>query len=161
MAIQIKVRRGTASEWTSADPTLAAGEIGAETDTSKLKVGDGSTAWSSLAYTAADASAAYSSVNTQAGTTYTFSSGDATSLTSFTSSSAVTATIPPNSSVAFAVGSRIDLIQKGTGEVTIAAGAGVTVNSTALFKTRTQYSIISAIKLATDEWVLTGDLKVV
>jgi hypothetical protein len=49
---QIQVRRGTASQWTSANPTLAAGEQGFETDTLKLKIGNGSTAWNSLAYVA-------------------------------------------------------------------------------------------------------------
>lgn len=43
-------RRDTAAGWTSADPTLLSGEFGYETDTGKLKIGDGSTAWSSLAY---------------------------------------------------------------------------------------------------------------
>lgn len=51
MAIQIQLRRGTAAEWTSGDPTLAVGEMGVETDTGKIKVGDGSTAWTSLGYT--------------------------------------------------------------------------------------------------------------
>jgi len=46
----IQLRRDTASNWTSANPTLAQGELGVETDTSKIKVGDGSTAWSSLSY---------------------------------------------------------------------------------------------------------------
>lgn len=50
MASKIQIRRDTASNWTSADPTLSNGELGIETDTKKLKVGDGSTAWSSLAY---------------------------------------------------------------------------------------------------------------
>jgi hypothetical protein len=47
---QIQVRRGTASQWTSANPTLAAGELGFETDTNKIKCGNGTTAWNSLAY---------------------------------------------------------------------------------------------------------------
>lgn len=50
MAVRIQFRRGTAAEWTSANPTLAAGELGYETDTAKTKVGDGTTVWSSLAY---------------------------------------------------------------------------------------------------------------
>lgn len=50
MAVQIQIRRGTAAQWTSANPTLASGELAHETDTGKLKVGDGSTAWTSLAY---------------------------------------------------------------------------------------------------------------
>jgi len=53
--VRIQVRRGTASEWTSANPTLAAGEMGVETDTRKLKIGTGSTAWTSLSYIASDA----------------------------------------------------------------------------------------------------------
>ena len=46
-----KQRLDTASNWSSANPTLLSGEIGYESDTGKTKVGDGSTAWSSLAYT--------------------------------------------------------------------------------------------------------------
>lgn len=46
----IQIRRNTAAAATSSNPTLAAGEPGFETDTGKLKVGDGSTAWTSLAY---------------------------------------------------------------------------------------------------------------
>ena len=43
-------RRGTAAQWTAANPTLAAGEIGFETDTSKFKMGNGSSAWTALTY---------------------------------------------------------------------------------------------------------------
>lgn len=50
MSTQIQLRRGTAAEWTAADPTLAIGEVGIETDTNKIKIGDGATAWSSLPY---------------------------------------------------------------------------------------------------------------
>ena len=50
MADRIQLRRDTAANWTSANPTLAQGEMGIETDTSKIKVGDGSTAWTSLGY---------------------------------------------------------------------------------------------------------------
>lgn len=48
--VRIVVRRDTAANWTSANPTLAAGEIGFETDTGKFKIGNGSTAWTSLGY---------------------------------------------------------------------------------------------------------------
>ena len=50
MAQQIQLRNGTATQWTSANPTLAVGELGVETDTNKFKVGTGSTAWNSLGY---------------------------------------------------------------------------------------------------------------
>ena len=46
----IQIRRGTASAWTSENPTLEAGEFGLETDTGKTKIGNGSTAWTSLSY---------------------------------------------------------------------------------------------------------------
>ena len=54
MSSIIQIKRGTAAAWTSANPTLNAGEIGFESDTKKMKVGDGSTAWTSLSYTATD-----------------------------------------------------------------------------------------------------------
>lgn len=50
MAQQIQNRRGTAAQWTSANPVLAEGEIGVELDTNKFKAGDGETAWTSLPY---------------------------------------------------------------------------------------------------------------
>ena len=52
MATRIQIRRDTAANWTAQNPTLAAGEFGFETDTNKLKCGDGSTAWTSLVYIA-------------------------------------------------------------------------------------------------------------
>jgi len=50
MSSQIQLRRDTAANWTSANPTLAQGEIGIETDTGKLKIGTGATAWNSISY---------------------------------------------------------------------------------------------------------------
>ena len=50
MAVSIQLRRDTAAAWTSANPTLAQGELGLETDTTYYKIGNGSTAWNSLAY---------------------------------------------------------------------------------------------------------------
>ena len=46
----IQLRRGTAAQWTTANPTLAQGEVGLETDTGKLKIGNGSTVWTALGY---------------------------------------------------------------------------------------------------------------
>jgi fructose-specific component phosphotransferase system IIB-like protein len=57
MPTKIQLRRSTASEWTSANPTLASGEVGFETDTKKFKIGDGSSVWSSLAYSSVTSSA--------------------------------------------------------------------------------------------------------
>jgi hypothetical protein len=57
MAVQIQFRRDTAANWTSANPTLAVGELGLETDTKFYKIGDGITAWVSLAYSSLPANA--------------------------------------------------------------------------------------------------------
>lgn len=56
------MRGGTAAEWTSENPTLAAREVGVETDTRKLKIGDGTTAWTSLAYSGSSTLAALTDV---------------------------------------------------------------------------------------------------
>lgn len=53
-----QLRRGTAAEWTSANPVLASGEQGYETDTRKIKIGDGTSAWNALPYFAGSASGA-------------------------------------------------------------------------------------------------------
>jgi hypothetical protein len=48
--VRLQLRRGIADDWFDANPVLAAGEIGIETDTNTFKFGDGTTAWNSLAY---------------------------------------------------------------------------------------------------------------
>lgn len=50
----IQIRRGTASDWASVNSTLAAGELAVESDTFKVKVGDGSAAWNQLRYFTVD-----------------------------------------------------------------------------------------------------------
>lgn len=50
MATKIQIRRGTSSSWTFENPVLSSGELGLETDTNKLKIGNGTTAWNSLDY---------------------------------------------------------------------------------------------------------------
>ena len=50
MSVKIQIRRDTAANWTSANPTLSAGELGFETNTGKLKVGTGSATWTALPY---------------------------------------------------------------------------------------------------------------
>jgi hypothetical protein len=50
VSVQVQLRHGTAAAWTAANPTLASGEAGVETDTLKMKIGNGATAWNSLAY---------------------------------------------------------------------------------------------------------------
>jgi len=98
------------------------------------------------------------SINAQTGTSYTFVIGDRLKVVTLNNSGAITLTVPPNSSVAFAIGTSIDIIQLGSGQVTVAGGSGVTVNSTPTLKLRAQYSVGSCLKIATNQWIFMGDL---
>lgn len=73
---------------------------------------------------------------------------------------AQTLTIPTNASVAFDVGTVINVIQKGAGTVTISGDTGVTVNgvSGGSGDIQTQYQGVSLFKDATDEWIVSGDI---
>tara|TARA_R100000988_G_scaffold20511_1_gene10073 strand:- start:560 stop:1147 length:588 start_codon:yes stop_codon:yes gene_type:complete len=98
-------------------------------------------------------------LNAQTGTTYTLVIGDQGKLITLSNGSAITLTIPPNSSVAFPIGTEITLTQLGAGQVTIAAGSGVTASAAdAELKTRVQYSSAVLTKIASDTWLIAGDL---
>lgn len=201
---QVQVRRATAATWTSTNPTLAAGEIGFETDTNKFKIGTGSAVWTALSYGAGSVSSITAgtglsggtittsgtiaidstvatltgtqtltnktltdpvvteSVNAQTGTTYTPVLADAAKMITLSNASAITVTLPPASSVAYAAGSKIDFIQKGAGQVTFAQGSGVTIRSVGATATapklRAQYSAATAWYEGSDVWYIVGDI---
>jgi hypothetical protein len=208
---QVQVRRGTASQWTSANPTLASGEWGFETDTGKVKIGNGSTAWNSLGYTGAGdiegvtASTGLtgggtsgtvtlsidSTVTTLTGTqtltnktltsptindpklnltidaetaSYTAVLANNGQLVTMSVASANTFSIPTNASVAFPIGTQINVIQIGAGQTTIqAVTAGTTtISSTGATSTapklRAQFSSATCIKVNTDLWYVVGDI---
>ena len=97
--------------------------------------------------------------NAQTGTTYTLALTDLGKLVELNNASPITLTVPTNASVAFPVGSRIDLLQTGAGQVTVAAAGGVTLNSSdSKVKLKTQWSAATLIKRATDAWVLVGEI---
>lgn len=76
-----------------------------------------------------------------------------------TSATAVAVTVPPNSSAAFVIGAHLDIVQTGAGQLTIAPGSGVTLRSRDGFlKTASQYAAVRIRKIATDEWLVIGDL---
>jgi hypothetical protein len=210
---QIQVRRGTAAQWTSANPTLAAGEWGFETDTGKVKIGNGSTAWNSLGYTGvgdiegvtagtglsgggtsgtvtvsidtsvtADLTTAQTLTNKtlttptlndpkvnlafdpQTGTSYTTVLNDNGQVVTMNNASANTLSIPTNASVAYPVGTQINVLQIGAGQTTIQA---VTSGTTSILSTgataaapklRARYSMATCIKSATDTWYVIGDI---
>ena len=95
--IRIQVRRGLASQWTSVNPTLEAGEIGLETDTNKIKFGTGSTAWTALSYLSVGdiPEIAMDAINTalSLGSGLTKSYNDATDTISISLDTAVVATL--------------------------------------------------------------------
>jgi hypothetical protein len=97
--------------------------------------------------------------NAQTGTTYTLALTDAGGFVDLNNASAITLTVPPNSSVAFPANTRIDLLQSGAGQVTVAAGAGVTINSKlSNLKITGQWSAATLIQRSANLWVLVGDL---
>ena len=69
-----------------------------------------------------------------------------------------TLTVPPNSSVEFVIGSKIDIVQIGTGQTTITPGSGVTIYGTPGLKLRAQYSGVTLIKKAINTWYALGDM---
>ena len=98
-------------------------------------------------------------INTQVGTTYTLALTDRDRIVEMNNAAANTLTVPPNSSVAFPTGTRIDVVQYGAGQTTIAAGAGVTIRSKGgNLKLTGQYSGVTLYKRGTDEWGVIGDL---
>jgi predicted TIM-barrel enzyme len=68
-------------------------------------------------------------------------------------------TIPPNSSVAYGIGTQINIAQLGAGQVTITAGAGVTLNSSGTkLKLKDQYAVATCVKTDTNTWFVVGNL---
>ena len=219
MAINIQFRRGTASEWTAANPTLAVAEFGVETDTDKFKLGDGATAWTSLGYGGIQGPAGTNSV-VAATSPLTYNAGtstvgidlsaydtsaqvntkladydtsaevdtkladsklasfitDATTARTlatatdsgktiqFTSGSATVVTV--NASTDLAVGARVDIIADGSGELTVAA-SGATIKAAEVsttsgsFTIGAQYSAATLLCVATDEYLLIGNIEAV
>ena len=104
-------------------------------------------------------SATGTTLNSQTGTSYTLVIGDAGKMVTMNNASANTLTVPPNSSVAFAVGTVVNIASIGAGQTTVAQGSGVTIGSAnSRLKLRVQYSSGSLIKTGTDTWLLVGDI---
>jgi len=98
-------------------------------------------------------------LNTQTGTSYTAVLADDGDLITLDNASAITFTIPPNSTVAFGIGTQINVMQLGAGVVTITPGAGVTLRSQgSKLKTSGQFAVATCCKIGTDTWVVIGNL---
>ena len=98
-------------------------------------------------------------INAQTGTTYTTVLADDGKLVTCDNASPIALTIPPASSVAYGIGTQINIMQLGAGQVTITAGAGVTLRSAgSKLKTSAQYAVATCAKIASDTWVVVGNL---
>jgi hypothetical protein len=127
--------------------------------------GASTTAWTtsptvSGTITAGGINAPVHSINTQTGTSYTLAIGDANGLVDTDNSSANTVTVPPNSSVAFPVGTQVLVVQQGGGQTTIVAGSGVTLRAKDGLKLAGgAYAGATLIKRATNDWYVIGSLE--
>ena len=83
---------------------------------------------------------------------------DENKLISLTSGSAITITLPSDATTNFQIGAQITYAWSGVGQPTFVAGSGATVNATPGLKLRAQYSMATALKMASNTWVVTGDL---
>jgi len=99
-------------------------------------------------------------INAQTGATYIAVLTDDGKLVTMSNASANTITIPPNSGVAFGIGTQINIAQLGAGATTIVAGSGVTLNSDgAKLKLNAQYAVATCVKTDTNTWFVVGNLK--
>jgi len=89
---------------------------------------------------------------------YTLVLADKAKVVEMNVESANNLTVPLNSSVAFPVGTQIHIVQIGSGQTTVVATSGVTINTATTLKLRAQWSAATLIKRSTDTWVLVGDL---
>ena len=107
----------------------------------------------------ADATAASMALNSQTGTAYTLVLTDVGLAIEMNNAAVNTVTIPPNSSVAFGIGTTILIRQMGAGITSIVAGAGVTIrNPHGTLKILNQYATVMLHKRGTDEWCIEGAL---
>lgn len=97
-------------------------------------------------------------VRTESGTSITGTLSHTESIVLFSNGAAKTFTVPPNASVAYEVGTRIYLVQSGAGKLTVAPGAGVTIDAEGgLYSAKAQYTRLVLEKTATNTWSLSGD----
>jgi hypothetical protein len=161
---RILLRRDTAANWTSANPVLGLGEIGIEQESgkpTKIKLGDGVTAWSALINVLNTAPVHTFSNHTDdyiLALTDVCNTDNNLPIVTMNKSTANLLTVPANADVAFSIGSVIKAIQTGVGQTTITPDVGVTVHGTPGLNFRDQYSFIELIKFATDSWYARGDL---
>ena len=99
-------------------------------------------------------------INAQTGATYTAVLADDGKLVTVSNAGANTFTVPPNSSVAFGIGTQLNIAMLGAGQTSVVAGSGVTLNSAgAKLKLDSQYAVATCVKTDTNTWFVVGNLK--
>lgn len=98
-------------------------------------------------------------VLTESTATRTLALTDAQKYIRTTNSSATTITVPPQASVVWLADTEIIIIQTGTGQVTVAAGSGVTINTPETLKSAKRYATMTLKRVASDVWDLSGNLE--
>ncbi len=137
---------GTGATYTNSAPTAITGALWANSDYNSLSVYTGSR-WASMTGTPPVTKTA----------TYTLALGDEGSMLVMAGGTTNNITVPTNASVAFPIGSSIMIVQSSAIQ-TVISGAGVTFFATPGLKLRAQYSVATLLKIATDTWVVTGDV---
>lgn len=109
-------------------------------------------------FNATNINTAVITVTEETGTSYTAVLGDRNGLTTLNNAAAIAYTVPPNSSVAYPIGTTLSICQTGAGQVTITPGSGVTLSSSLGLLTDAQYAFATLLKIQTDTWLVTGSL---
>lgn len=158
----IQIRRDTAANWVTEDPTLGDGELGLETDTGIIRIGDGTVVFTLLpAYKPHDTPAP---INFYSATDHTLVIGDAYHIVEMSSTANRVLTIPLNSSVDFDVGVLINVVKILTGDVTITGATGVTLNGASAGSgvlTDVPWSGVALYQRSTNNWVANGAIGLV
>lgn len=136
---------------------LNQGEIYLITDEDRIAIGLSATTYETFAKESeANDGTSVVGVNSQTGTTYTLALSDAGKLVRCSNASAITLTVPPNSSVAFPVNTVVTVEQQGAGVITITPGSGVTCNAFDGLLSAGQYAGLSLVKVDTNVWTVFG-----
>lgn len=148
MADAVKHKVGTASSWSSNNPTLLEGQLGFESDVGGgMKRGDGSTSWNSLDYHRQPENV----IDEGTSTSYTLVDENLNAYTRITDSSSVAVTIPTEATLGYSVirGTVIKVRAAGAGGVTWTT-TGLTINGT--LSSLSQHEVAELVNVGTDEW---------
>lgn len=152
------IANGTITSAMIANGTIATADIAANAITSSLIAANAVTTSQIADRSVGSTELDNLTLNAQTGTSYTLVLTDAHKLVTLNNSSSITLTIPAEASVNFDIGDQVNLMQLGSGQVTVSGGVSVTIRSQgSKLKLNGQYATAVIIKIAADEWVLVGN----